>query len=268
MKHGFLPVTPEEVRARGWDAPDFVFVTGDAYVDHPSFGCAILTRVLESAGYRVCILRQPDWHTAEDFARFGRPRLGVSCQRGRNRQHGQPLHRGQTAARQRRILSRRRAGTPPRPGDDRLLQPHPRSVSRRADRHRRRGGFAAALRALRLLGQLACAGPLLFDCGADILLFGMGEQLHRWKRPNCWKKPDWRDYLTRAAAARCFLAKEPPAGSMKPSASFEEVAADKRAYAEAFHAAVSRAGRRARQAARAGMRTTRWLLSEYSARCR
>ena len=62
MKHGFLPVTPEEVHARGWDAPDFVYVTGDAYVDHPSFGLAIISRVLEAAGYRVAILPQPDWH--------------------------------------------------------------------------------------------------------------------------------------------------------------------------------------------------------------
>ena len=76
MKHGFLPVTPEEVRARGWDAPDFVYVTGDAYVDHPSFGLAIISRVLEAAGYRVAILPQPDWHDCESFKRFGRPKIG------------------------------------------------------------------------------------------------------------------------------------------------------------------------------------------------
>ncbi len=76
MKHGFLPVTPEEVRARGWDAPDFVYVTGDAYVDHPSFGLAIISRVLEAAGYRVAILPQPDWHDCEPFKRFGKPKIG------------------------------------------------------------------------------------------------------------------------------------------------------------------------------------------------
>ena len=72
----FLPVTPQECRARGWDAPDFVYVTGDAYVDHPSFGLAIISRVLEKAGYRVAMLPQPDWHSCADFQRFGRPRLG------------------------------------------------------------------------------------------------------------------------------------------------------------------------------------------------
>ena len=72
----FLPINPEEVKARGWDRPDFVYVTGDAYVDHPSFGVAIISRVLEAAGYRVAILAQPDWKTLDDLKRFGRPRLG------------------------------------------------------------------------------------------------------------------------------------------------------------------------------------------------
>ena len=57
---GFLPISREEMEARGWEAPDFVYVTGDAYVDHPSFGVAIISRVLESEGFRVAILSQPD----------------------------------------------------------------------------------------------------------------------------------------------------------------------------------------------------------------
>ena len=72
----FLPVTREDMQARGWEAPDFVYVTGDAYVDHPSFGVAIISRVLEAAGYRVAILSQPDYRSAEAFREFGRPRLG------------------------------------------------------------------------------------------------------------------------------------------------------------------------------------------------
>ena len=72
----FLPVSPADVAARKWSDVDFVYVTGDAYVDHPSFGVAIISRVLESAGYRVAILSQPDYKSAEDFKRFGRPRLG------------------------------------------------------------------------------------------------------------------------------------------------------------------------------------------------
>ena len=76
MANGFLPVTAQEMRERGWEQPDFVYVTGDAYVDHPSFGLAIISRVLERAGYRVAMLPQPDFHSCEEFRRFGRPRLG------------------------------------------------------------------------------------------------------------------------------------------------------------------------------------------------
>src|SRR5688572_8210354 len=70
-----LPMTPEEVRARGWDEVDVVLVSGDAYVDHPSFGTAVIGRVLEAAGYRVAILAQPDWRSCEPWRLFGRPRL-------------------------------------------------------------------------------------------------------------------------------------------------------------------------------------------------
>ena len=73
---GFLPICRADAEALGWDRPDFVYVTGDAYVDHPSFGVAIISRVLEAAGYRVAILSQPDYKSADAFRTFGRPRLG------------------------------------------------------------------------------------------------------------------------------------------------------------------------------------------------
>ncbi len=78
-----LSMTPEEVAARGWDAVDVVFVTGDAYVDHPSFATALLGRVLEAEGYRVAVLSQPDWHSCEPWRTFGRPRLCFESVRGR-----------------------------------------------------------------------------------------------------------------------------------------------------------------------------------------
>lgn len=74
MTH-FLPVTMQELLETGVSQPDFVYITGDAYVDHPSFGAAIITRLLESQGYSVAVLSQPDWHTVRDFQRFGKPRL-------------------------------------------------------------------------------------------------------------------------------------------------------------------------------------------------
>ena len=71
----FLPTTAEEMEALGWDSCDIVIVTGDAYVDHPSFGMAIVGRLLEAQGFRVGIIAQPDWRSAEDFTRLGRPNL-------------------------------------------------------------------------------------------------------------------------------------------------------------------------------------------------
>ena len=72
----FLPITKEEVKIRGWDYIDFIYVTGDSYVDHPSFGVSIITRVLESQGYRVAILSQPEWRDKKNFNPFGKPRYG------------------------------------------------------------------------------------------------------------------------------------------------------------------------------------------------
>ena len=79
---GFLPITKKEIDELGWDRPDFVYVCGDAYVDHPSFGAAIISRVLEDAGFRIAILAQPDYTTAEAFKEFGRPRLGFLVSAG------------------------------------------------------------------------------------------------------------------------------------------------------------------------------------------
>lgn len=78
----FLPVNREHMEKRGWDAPDFVYVNGDAYVDHPSFGAAIISRVLENAGYKVAFLAQPDWHSDRDFMQFGKPKYGFLVSSG------------------------------------------------------------------------------------------------------------------------------------------------------------------------------------------
>ncbi len=78
----FLPTSREDVSARGWSDVDFVYVTGDSYVDHPSFGAAIITRVLEAAGYRVAVLSQPDYKDCRDFKRFGKPNLAFLVSSG------------------------------------------------------------------------------------------------------------------------------------------------------------------------------------------
>lgn len=78
----FLPISKKDMLERGWEQLDFIFVSGDAYVDHPSFGPAILCRLLEKHGYKVGIIPQPDWHSTRDFNRLGKPRLGFLVSAG------------------------------------------------------------------------------------------------------------------------------------------------------------------------------------------
>ena len=82
MKNGFLPVSMEDCRERGIEQLDFVYISGDAYVDHSSFGTAIISRLLESRGYTVGIIPQPDWKNPESVKVFGRPRLGFLISSG------------------------------------------------------------------------------------------------------------------------------------------------------------------------------------------
>ena len=78
----FLPIDREDMKKRGWDEVDFVYVCGDAYVDHPSFGAAIITRILEAHGYRIGFIAQPDWKDDNSIQVFGRPRLGFLVSAG------------------------------------------------------------------------------------------------------------------------------------------------------------------------------------------
>ena len=78
----FLPVSVEDMRVRGWEQLDFLYISGDAYVDHPSFGHAIITRILEREGYKVGIIAQPDWKSVNAFMTLGRPRYGALVSSG------------------------------------------------------------------------------------------------------------------------------------------------------------------------------------------
>ena len=147
----FLPMTRAEMQALGWDACDVIIVTGDAYVDHPSFGMAIIGRLLEAQGFRVGIIAQPDWHSAEPFRELGAPNLFFGITAG----NMDSMVNRYTA--DRRIRSDD-AYTPDGAGGCRpdrsvivYAQRCARGLSRRAGRHRRHRGVAAAHRALRLL---------------------------------------------------------------------------------------------------------------------
>jgi hypothetical protein len=88
----FLPMSRAEMDKLGWDSCDVILVTGDAYVDHPSFGMAVIGRVLEAQGFRVGIIAQPDWHSAEAVQGAGQTQPVLGCDRGEHGLHDQPLH--------------------------------------------------------------------------------------------------------------------------------------------------------------------------------
>ena len=103
-----LPTTRAEMDELGWDSCDVILVTGDAYIDHPSFGMALVGRLLESHGFRVGILDQPDWRSADAFRALGRPNRHVGRDRREHGLDGQPLHVRSEGSPRRRVLARRR----------------------------------------------------------------------------------------------------------------------------------------------------------------
>jgi uncharacterized radical SAM protein YgiQ len=170
-----LPMTRAELAARGWDEVDVVFVTGDAYVDHPSFAMAILGRVLEAAGYRVAILSQPDWHSCAPWRQFGRPRLFFAVSAG----NMDSLINHYTANRKVRNDDAYSPGGRIGLRPDRATQPYC---------HRAReaypgvpiiaGGVEASLRRLAHYDYWSdtVRRSILLDAKVDLVVYGMGEQ--------------------------------------------------------------------------------------------
>ena len=122
MSREFLPVTRAEMEERGIWQPDFVYISGDAYVDHPSFGAAIITRLLESRGYSVGIISQPDWRKKESISVFWRAQAGLSGFCRKYGFYGEPLYRGEKAPKAGFLFSGRTDGAAPGPGGDGLRQ--------------------------------------------------------------------------------------------------------------------------------------------------
>ena len=119
----FLPVTKQEMQQRGWDQVDFVYLTGDAYVDHPSFGSAIISRLLESRGYRVGIIPQPDWRHKESIQTFGEPRLGFLVTAGNMDSMVNHYTVSKETSPERFLFSGRRDGTSAGYANGRIQQP-------------------------------------------------------------------------------------------------------------------------------------------------
>ena len=225
----FLPVTAQEVRQRGWEAPDFVYVTGDAYVDHPSFGLAIISRVLEHAGYKVAMLPQPEYHSCEEFKRFGRPRLGFLVTAGVI----DSMVNHYTVARKRRhedVYS---------PGGVGGKRPD-RATIVYCNRIREAfgkvpiliGGVEASLRRFAHYDYWddRVRSSILVDSGADLLMYGMGETTILEAARYC---ETGAPFSESRIPGTCVMRREPLPEYLTVE-SMEEVARDKAAYARAF----------------------------------
>ena len=170
----FLPVTREEMLERGWEQPDFVYICGDAYVDHPSFGAAIICRVLESHGYKVCFIAQPDWKTTEDFTRFGEPRLGFLVSAGNI----------DSMVNHYTVAKKPRKKDYYTPGGEMGKRPDRATIvycNKLREVYKKTpiiiGGVEASLRRLSHYDYWdnKVRRSILLDSGADLLLYGMGE---------------------------------------------------------------------------------------------
>ena len=171
----FLPVTRKEVEDRGWSQVDFVLVTGDAYVDHHSFGTAIIGRLLESRGYKVAILAQPDYKSAEDFKRFGRPRLGFLINGG---VVDSMVNNYSVFKRKRRIDEYAPGGVSGRRPDRAVIVYSNRAREAYKDVPVIIGGIEASLRRLGHYDYWSdkVRRSILLDAKADLLIYGMGER--------------------------------------------------------------------------------------------
>lgn len=170
----FLPMNIKEVKARGWDEVDFVYVMGDSYVDHPSFGAAIITRVLEDCGYRVAVLSQPDWKNDADFLQFGKPKLGFFVTAG----NIDSMVAHYTVAKRKRSDDAYTAGGKNGKRPDRAVTVYSNIIRRLyPDSVIIIGGLEASLRRFAHYDywKNTVMPSVLFDSKADIISYGMGE---------------------------------------------------------------------------------------------
>lgn len=233
-RNDFLPMNAEDMTARGWDELDILLITGDAYVDHPSFGISLLGRLLESHGYRVGIIAQPDWRSTDDFKAFGDrpPRLFVGVTSG----NLDSMVNNFTAAKTRRkqdVYS---------PGGEGGKRPD-RALIVYANRVREVfgnvpiiiGGIEASLRRFAHFDywQDAVRRSILLDSKADILVYGMGEkQILAIAENLAGGVPV--EYLDYIAGTTARLKSLEGLNNFVELPSFEEVSTDVEQYARAF----------------------------------
>ncbi len=231
MREQFLPTSKEDMVLRGWDVPDFVYAFGEGYVDHPSFGHAIISRVLEKAGYTVAMLPLPDWKNTTDFTRFGRPKLGFLVSAGVI----DSMVNHYTAAK------KKRSNDVYAPGGRAGLRPDRATIVycnliRQAykDIPILIGGVEASLRRFSHYDYWSdqVRHSILFDSAATLLMYGMGEKVIL----NCanWLKEGADPNQLAHIRGICYPWGSIPSG-FAPLPAHSQVSNNKKTYADAFY---------------------------------
>ena len=226
-KNDFLPICAEDMKKRGWDSLDFLYIVGDAYVDHPSFGHAIISRVLEKEGFRVGIVALPDWNSTKDFLKMGKPRLGVLVSAG----NIDSMVNHYTASKKRRSEDVYAPGNKAGQRPDRATIVYCNRIKECfKDVPVLIGGVEASLRRFAHYDYWddKVRRSILVDSKADLLMYGMGEKqiatiAHRLN--NGEKISEITD-----VPGTCYLAREYDENALLVP-SYEECARDKKAYA-------------------------------------
>lgn len=230
---GFLPVNRKEMEERGWKQPDFVYVTGDAYVDHPSFGSAIISRILEAHGYKVVVLAQPDWRDDSVISQFGRPRLGFLVTSGNM----------DSMVNHYSVSKRRRQFDAYTPGG--VIGKRPDYADVVYSNYIRRnfpdsaiiiGGIEASLRRLAHYDYWSdkMRRSFLIECSADLISYGMGEHSIVEIADALDSGLDVHD-LTFIRGTVCKVKSLDAVPDALVLASYDELLADKKNYARSFY---------------------------------
>ncbi len=229
--NGFLPVTVEEMHERNIEQFDFIYITGDAYVDHPSFGVAIISRLLESLGFTVGIISQPDWKSNKDFKRFGLPKLAFLVTAG----NIDSMVAHYTSAKKKRSDDAYTAGGVAGKRPDRAVTVYCRKIREiYGDVPIAIGGLEASLRRFAHYDYWddKVKPSVLLESGADLLMYGMGE--HQITELSKRLADGENIHNIHDIRGTCYLT-EPintPIGCAE-CPSFEQVSENKEAYARA-----------------------------------
>jgi uncharacterized radical SAM protein YgiQ len=228
----FLPISKEDMVDRGWEKLDFVLVTGDAYIDHHSFGAAIISRVLENAGYKVGIIAQPNWKDVQEFKKLGRPRLGFLVNAG-NMDSMVNHYTVNKRLREKDLYS---------PGGKMGLRPDRATIvycNKIREAYKNAtiiiGGIEASLRRFAHYDYWSdkVRKSILIDSGADLLVYGMGEKQIVEIANNLNDGLEAKNI--KHIAGTCYVVEElNDIENYIEVPSYEEVVEDKKKYAEAF----------------------------------